>query len=207
MRRRPSNSWWTTCHAGHRDVDASVPGSGSRLGADPLPEPLPHRPRLSHPNTLTRQNTKPPGVDLDRASFGTKRSWVRIPPPRLMEPQVKGLILTKDRALDSSPGPSWEKSGRRSCPGSRDGLPAACCAGGTTAGPVLWRGVRRARASGVQEARAPDPRPLAVSTEHGAEPCTQWRIAVPNPTRETRENDSEALVHAPVASSGARLGC
>lgn len=43
-----------------------------------------------------------------RASFGTKRSWVQIPPPRQLKHQVRGLIRLAGRAPEWFPGASWE---------------------------------------------------------------------------------------------------
>jgi hypothetical protein len=48
-------------------------------------------------------------------AFGTKRSWVQIPPPRQLKHQVRGLLSCERRPLVCFVEPSWEKSGRRSC--------------------------------------------------------------------------------------------
>ena len=55
------------------------------LGAESLPGPAPDHARLTESNTLNCGNTSQAGDDLGRTSFGTKRSWVQIPPPRQLK--------------------------------------------------------------------------------------------------------------------------
>jgi hypothetical protein len=56
--------------------------AGRNLGEDLLPEPLRDRATPVDTNGLTCTNRKQAGTDPTRTSFGTKRSWVQIPPPR-----------------------------------------------------------------------------------------------------------------------------
>ena len=55
---------------------------GSRLGADLLPQPSPHPAGPIDTTPLTSANVSHAGKISNRTSFGTKRSWVQIPPPR-----------------------------------------------------------------------------------------------------------------------------
>src|SRR5690606_5607195 len=68
-----------------------APRPGSHLGADPLPEPLPGPATPTEPTHLTCGNAIEAGSLPNRTSFGTKRSWVQIPPPRRWS---EGLVCT-----------------------------------------------------------------------------------------------------------------
>jgi hypothetical protein len=71
-----------------------LPGSstlGSHLGAALLPIPPPHHPRPTGTTRLTCANAIQAGKIINRASFGTQRSWVQIPPPRQPKHQVRRL--------------------------------------------------------------------------------------------------------------------
>ncbi|GAB3949984.1 hypothetical protein GCM10028832_02590 [Streptomyces sparsus] len=87
---------------------------GSHLGADPLPKPLPNPPRPSHASLLTRLNSKATGARRARPSFGTKRSWVQIPPPRQRKHQFRGLIRESGRAPEWFVGALWRNPGEGS---------------------------------------------------------------------------------------------
>ena len=79
-------------------------------GANPLPEPLRDRPRPRHSDALNRENAIRTGETSTRTSFGTKRSWVQIPPPRQTKHQVRGLIRLAGRASEWFRGSFGEPS-------------------------------------------------------------------------------------------------
>ena len=81
--------------------------SGSHLGAGSLPGTLRDGPRTPHTNVLNRQNSTPPGVDQARPSFGTKRSWVQIPPPRQLQRQVRPGAERSAPGLICVAAPFW----------------------------------------------------------------------------------------------------
>ncbi|GAB2793389.1 hypothetical protein GCM10027091_26850 [Streptomyces daliensis] len=62
---------------------------GSHLGADPLPEHSWDHATPAPANDVTCTNTFHTGPGSTRTSFGTKRSWVQIPPPRQRKHQVR----------------------------------------------------------------------------------------------------------------------
>ncbi|MFF3557353.1 HNH endonuclease family protein [Streptomyces tsukubensis] len=61
---------------------AASPPSGRNLREEVLPETPRDRSRPTHSNALTCGNAVRADVDLGWTFFGTKRSWVQIPPPR-----------------------------------------------------------------------------------------------------------------------------
>ncbi|WP_370530471.1 DUF2399 domain-containing protein [Streptomyces sp. WP-1] len=93
----------TQGHLGTRGglrVQGGSPSAGSHRGADPLPEPLPSHAATTDPILPTCGNAIEAGRLSARTSFGTKRSWVQIPPPRQLKYQVRGLIRLVGRALE-----------------------------------------------------------------------------------------------------------
>jgi hypothetical protein len=77
---RLSNVQHVSGQAGTEAVDGTHPGS--HLGADPPPEsPLSHA-APTDATLPTCGNAVEAGSLPSRTSFGTKRSWVQIPPPR-----------------------------------------------------------------------------------------------------------------------------
>lgn len=74
------------CHS--RPSTVGTPGRklGDDHGSTATPDPL--RPTPTHPLTCGFRN--PAGQGTIRASFGTKRQWVQIPPPELLNTQVRG---------------------------------------------------------------------------------------------------------------------
>src|SRR6187431_376909 len=49
MKRRPSNSWWTTCHAERRDAERLRVGLWEPSGSRPAPRPPPTPPETAPP--------------------------------------------------------------------------------------------------------------------------------------------------------------
>src|SRR5690606_27698981 len=86
-----------------------APRPGSHLGADPLPEPLPGPATPTEPTHLTCGNAIEAGSLTNRTSFGTKRSWVQIPPPRQRNTRPGPVLRDQRRAWPAL----WPRFGSR----------------------------------------------------------------------------------------------